>query len=196
LPGWFHGDKDTENQKRQVVRIYYVIEFSKAPFVGISHPAIERARQEARVSLAGATLRRLSLEAKTRPPRVFTGRIGNRRGWRKMPLVLPNGAVGTLIMALRGFAAVAWHDPFSIQPNRIDYFRTSELVRFKSPAAVLLGSRKKGVIEKPSKKKARAARSNGCCPPRVGSRPRGRPQKRAVALFAQQGDVSGAIDRG
>ena len=154
-----------------------MIEFNETPFLGITDPAFERARREAEVSLAGATLRRLRAEAQDRPPRVYTGRVGNRRGWRKMPLILPNGAVGTLICALRGFAAVAWHDPFALQSNRIDYFRVSELVRFRTPAAVLLGSRKRGVTEKRSKKKARAARSNGRCPVRPGSRRRGRPRK-------------------
>lgn len=171
---------------RNLQRSYGMIEFDEAPFLGTADPAIERARQAARVSLAGEALGRLRVEAKTRPPRVFTGRIGSSRGWRNMPVVLLNGSVGTLIAAFRGWAAVAWHDPFRIQPNRIDYFLVSELQRFKSPAAVMLGSRKKGVVEKPSEKKARTARSNGRCPPRPGSRPRGRPRQQGPELSVDQ----------
>jgi hypothetical protein len=171
-----------------------MIEFDEAPFLGIADPAIERARQAARVSLAGEALGRLRSEARNRAPRVFTGRIGSRRGWRRMPVVLPNGSVGTLIAALRGFAAVAWHDPFRVQPDRIDYFRASEVERFKTPAAVLLGSGKKGVVEKPSEKKARAARSNGRCPPRPGSRPMGRPRRQPPSLSVNQ--TNGAFPGG
>jgi len=141
-----------------------------------TRPMMEASRRLAEISIAGESLAKLRQEAKHRPPRVYTGRVGRKRGWRGMPVILPRGQIGNLIMALRGIAVIAWNDPLNITPNRIGYFRVRDLLRFKTPAAVLLGSLKKGVTETPSLRKANAARCNGCAPPRPGNRPRGRPR--------------------
>ena len=140
--------------------------------------AFAQGQKRAEIAVAAATLARLRGQARSR--KVFTGQIGPKRGWRSMLLVLPNGHVGRLICAWRGFAAVGWHDPFSVQPDRIDYFRVSELVRFKNPAAILIGSLKRGAVEQRTERKRRSCRRNGSCPPRAGSRQRGRPAKPSV----------------
>jgi hypothetical protein len=57
-----------------------------------------------------------------------------------------------------------------------DVYEAAVIRRFKNPAAVLLGSRKRGIKERPSVTKASAARHNGNLPVRPGSRPRGRPK--------------------
>ena len=149
----------------------------------VLRPLTEAALREAEVYLAASQLRKLRQGAKNRAPRVYTGRVGRRRAWRGMPVILPEGQIGSLILALRGLAVVSWVDPFSVTANRIGCFHVADLTQFRTPAAVLLGSRKKGVKEKPSVKKSRAARTNGCAPPRPGSRPRGRP--RATPLDRQ-----------
>lgn len=93
--------------------------------------------------------------------------------------VVVNGQVAELLFAKRGAAAIRWRDELSLRPEQYGACRTTELRPFKNPAAVLFGSLKRGVRERPSAKKARAARCNGSRPPRAGSRPRGRPRKAA-----------------
>jgi hypothetical protein len=146
--------------------------------------AFAEAQKRAEIGIAAAALARLRGPERSR--KVFTGQIGPKRGWRGMPLVLPNGHVGRLICAWRGFAAVGWHDLFSVQPDRIDYFRVSELVRFKNPAAILIGSLKRGAVEQRTERKRRSCRRNGSCPPRAGSRPRGRPAKLSAFSSGEQ----------
>src|SRR5208282_3107264 len=128
------------------------------------------------ISLAGAQLARLRWEGTPRRNRVYTGRVNGRRGWRGMWVILLNGCVGELLFAKRGAAAIRWRDEFSLRPDQYGACNANELKPFKSPAAVMLGSRKSGVKERPSAKKARSARLNGPRPPRPGSRPRGRPR--------------------
>ncbi len=53
----------------------------------------------------------------------------------------------------------------------------SEVVRIKNPAAMLLGKLKAGKVERKSLLKLQSARANARRPPRLGSRPRGRPRK-------------------
>jgi hypothetical protein len=67
-------------------------------------------------------------------------------------------------------------DNLAVNPNRVAACRTEELRQYRLPAAVLLGSLKRGAKERQSIKKARAARLNGFAPPQPGSRPRGRPR--------------------
>lgn len=142
----------------------------------IARPVMDAAQREADVYMAASHLRKLRQEAQNRAPRVYTGRIDRKRGWRGLPVIVPGGKLGNLILAKRGIAVVSWTDPFSVRANRIGYFHVTDLVRFKTPAAVLLGSLKRGAKEQPSARKAKAARINGSCLPRPGSRPRGRPR--------------------
>jgi hypothetical protein len=148
-------------------------------------PQIKATKQRVEVSVAATQLRKLRCDAKARRrQRVYTGRVGRRRAWRGMKVILPDGHIGELLLARRGAALVRWRDEFSISPDKMGGCRTDELRPFKLPSAVLLGSRKKGVVEKPSERKAMAVRLNGSCPPRPGSRPRGRPRSIKVSELA------------
>jgi len=138
-------------------------------------------QRKADISLAASQLAMLGHEAKTRQPRVYTGRVFARRAWRGMQVVLPNGRVGALYRALRGLAVVAWREDFALRPDQYVAIDVGDLHRFKFPAAAILGSGKRGVRERPSKRKADAARINGSAPPRPGSRPRGRPRNHYAA---------------
>jgi hypothetical protein len=138
-------------------------------------PLLASVQKQADISYAATELSKLSQEAKTRPQRVFTGRVFDHRAWRGMPVVLPNGQIGILHKAVRGAAVVTWRDEFALRPEQHVALDVSELKPFKYPAAVILGASKRGIKERPSTRKARAARNNGRCPVRPGRRPRGRP---------------------
>jgi hypothetical protein len=133
----------------------------------------------AQVAQAAQNLARLP----RRPKRRWSGWIGSARSYRNMPIRLsggrevyafgvmhgrivftaqPDGAVG----AVQGLG-----DVWGVVPAHL-----VEVV--KNPAAVLLGSLKRGVREAPSATKASAARANGCKPCRAG-RKRGRPRRSA-----------------
>jgi len=143
----------------------------------------EAAQRKAEVSLAGSALRHLRMGQQQRTPKKWTGRIGNgHRGFVGQTVVLPDRTLGRLLAARRGWAAVAWADPFAVRSRRISYTEAASLQPFRHPAAVTLGARKRGVVERTSVKKARAARRNGKRPPRPGSRPRGRPRKAAESV--------------
>lgn len=143
------------------------------------------AQERADLSLAAAQLAMLRHAARTRPPRVYTGRVFGKRAWRGMKVVLPNGRVGALYRATRGAAVVAWRDEFSLRPDQHVALDTTALGRFKLPAAAILGRAKLGVRERPSLRKGRAARVNGSAPPRPGSRPRGRPRRTGISKTGQ-----------
>lgn len=145
---------------------------------------VANAQRQADVSIAASILAKLRNESKNRPRRIYTGRVGDRRAWRKMRVVLPDGKVGDLIMALRDLAFVTWRDEFALRPDQYGVFRTDELRRFKLPAAAILGAAKRGSKERVSERKARTSRLNGCRLPRPGSRPRGRPRSSPDALRA------------
>jgi len=134
------------------------------------------AQQEADISLAGTQLAKLRQQGAKRQTRLFTGRVFGRRGWRGMQVILPNGRIGTLFRARRGAALVSWRDEFALRPDQYAALSTADLKPFKHAAAMLLGAAKRGVRERKSLQKARAARINGAAPPRPGSRPRGRPR--------------------
>lgn len=57
--------------------------------------------------MAAGQLRKLSQEAKKRAPRVYTGRVGRKRGRRGTLVLLPDRSIGNLIMASRGIAVVS-----------------------------------------------------------------------------------------
>lgn len=138
------------------------------------------AQQRADISVAAGQLARLSHEARTRPPRVYTGRVFGKRAWRGMKVLLPNGLIGQLYRAVRQVATVTWRDELSLRPDQQGVLNIAELRKFRHPAARLIGSLKRGVRERPSPRKVRAARTNGSAPPRPGSRRRGRPGRREV----------------
>jgi hypothetical protein len=149
-------------------------------------PSCDAARQCAEVSMAGVGLRRLRSQA--RVARRFTGRIAHgRRGYVGQTVVLPDGSLGRLLAARRGWTAIAHFNPTSVRMRRVSYFPAIAVQPFKNPSAVALGRAKRGVRETKSARKARAARINGAAPQRPGSRPRGRP--RNCAPGARFGDV-------
>lgn len=144
-------------------------------------------QREADLSLAAAQLAERKHQSKTRPPKIFTGRVfDGHRSWRGQRVVLPTGHLGVLYRALRGAAIVNWRDEFALRPDRHVVLGTGELTPFKLPAATILGHAKRGVREAKSARKARAARANGAAPPRLGSRPRGRPRKQAPPSSVNQ----------
>ncbi len=138
---------------------------------------VDAARQEAEISMAGAALRQLRTKRQQPATTKWTGRIGHgRRGFVGQAVVLPDRTLAKLLSARRGWAAVAWVDPFAVRSRRMGCIEAAVVQPFRHPAAVALGVRKKGVVERPSARKAEAARKNGRCPVRRGSRPRGRPR--------------------
>ena len=148
-------------------------------------PLFEATKHQIEVSLAGAQLAKLRRDAKARRrQRIYTGVVGRRRAWRHMQVVLADGRIAELLVARRGAAMVAWQDDFAIKPERVGGCRTDDLRRYKVPAAVILGGLKKGRKERPSAKKGRCARGNGCRPVRPGSRPRGRPRAQPAAQLS------------
>lgn len=110
----------------------------------------------------------------------WSGYVNGQRVWRGREIELPDGRRAFVYGALRG--TVAW----SLQPVGALYCpdgphgfgatRQELIILVRNAHAQLLGRRKRGVRERPSKAKAAAARINGRMPPRSGSRPRGRPR--------------------
>ncbi|HEY6180863.1 MAG TPA: hypothetical protein VIW67_01390, partial [Terriglobales bacterium] len=92
-------------------------------------------------------------------------------------MVDPDNRVVVLKAAIRNEVAVMWQDPRQIDPVQFALFRADQVRVLKSPAAVLLGSLKRGIKEQPSEKKRLACRRNGLRPCKPGRR-RGRPKKR------------------
>jgi hypothetical protein len=124
-------------------------------------------------SEAGRTLAKLPRHQ----PRKWTGFLHGRRAWRGMPLVLANGEMVRLYWTSRGRVLLEDANDLPHLPWLLRVARSEADVQiYRHRAAVLLGSRKAGVKEKPSALKQAAARLNGCRPVRVGNRPRGRPR--------------------
>jgi hypothetical protein len=126
-----------------------------------------------RISDAARQLRSMALHPKLR----YTGRIGTKRVRVCQRVELPGGEVGFVVRAFRGRVLVGIdEDPDDASLSSFRLLPEREVGLHKNAAAVLLGRRKLGKTELPSIKKARSARRNGCCPARLGSRPRGRPR--------------------
>jgi len=101
--------------------------------------------------------------------------------WRDRPILLPDGRKAYTFGIRR--SRIVW----TLDAGRLlgfwdsdDVWRwgvlpVEEVRVYKDPAAVLLGSCKRGVLERPSKRKKAACRHNGRMPVRPGRRPRGRP---------------------
>jgi hypothetical protein len=108
-------------------------------------------------------------------PRRWTGYLADgSRAWFGQRVLLPNGTVGYICAVLRGQVVARWDDPKCLLGVRFGLFKTPDVQRLRHPAAVLMGKSKAGITERPSERKAAAARINGRMPTRPGRR-RGRP---------------------
>jgi len=142
-------------------------------------PLAASIQREADIRFAAAELARLPRRVKAQ--RVYTGRVFGKRAWRTMNVVLPDGRIGELHRVVRGIAIVSWHDRLSLRPTQYGALEIAELRKLRHPAAILMGGLKLGITERASPKKAEAARRNGRCSVRPGSRPRGRPRNHQAA---------------
>jgi len=141
--------------------------------------AVEALPFDQQVTEAAASLATLKANYKQRRrDRRYTGVIDGRRRPVGQLVKLPTGQIAKLLGVIRGRAFVTWDDPQTIEGSRVAMAAARNLTILKNPAAVLLGSRKRGAKERPSTKKAASCRRNGCCPVRPGSRPRGRSSQR------------------
>ena len=115
-------------------------------------------------------------------PRKLTGRLHGQRCWRGRLLALPDGEVAPLYWCCRGRVLLAGYRDDPLVDENTEFVRhllwavrrEKDVRLYKRPEAVLLGSGKAGVKERPSLRKQEAARRNGAKPARRG--PRGRPK--------------------
>jgi len=160
----------------------------KALFVGCSYGCmgntfdlklllnVEHLDHEERVHEAAAVLGSMKAGFRQRrATRRYTGIVDGRRRAVGQLLKLPNGHVVKLLAASRGRAFVTWEDLTCIHSTQLAEVDASLLRSNKHPAAVLLGTMKKGKKERRSRRKASSARRNGSRPCRPG-RKRGRPR--------------------
>jgi hypothetical protein len=126
---------------------------------------------ENEISLAAAALRKT-------PPRTgaWCGWLGGYHLRKGDKVILPDGRVGIVYGAARG-KIIVWKERIDPGAWPADVYDASDIQRFKNPAAVVLGSCKRGIKERPSEIKASTARQNGKCPVRPGNRKRGRPKR-------------------
>jgi len=87
-------------------------------------------------------------------------------------------------MVRRGWVYIVLPDAPEFQGRFFDRYRSEDVQIFRSPEAALLGRRKRGKKERPSKRKAKAARANGCKPCQFGRR-RGRPLNKPAQPIAR-----------
>ena len=125
------------------------------------------------VHLSAVALARLP----RKPKRKWSGWIDDRnRIWRGRHIVTPEGDVMGAAIAHRG-RVLAYHladeVPHGVRPFRA--LTVDQVQLWRNPAAIVLGSRKAGVRERPSAVKQATARRNGAMPCRPGKR-RGRPR--------------------
>lgn len=111
------------------------------------------------------------------PPKKWTGYLHGQRCWVGRRVMMADGMRGALLSARRGRATVFTDNRRHLAESRVRELHEQELVLLKLPSAVLLGSLKRGVKERPSERKSAVCRRNGACAVRPGSRPRGRPRK-------------------
>jgi hypothetical protein len=144
---------------------------------------VQEAQEQVTLSRAGEQLRKLRTMAKG-GVKTYTGYLpGRRRAWVGQRIVLPGKIIGTVIAVLRGLCAAAWSDPFNFPTSRVSVVATSLVEPYREPCAVVMGGRKRGTKEKPSERKRKSCRKNGCRPARRGRR-RGRPRN-PVAVRAR-----------
>ncbi len=110
----------------------------------------------------------------------WTGWLHGQHCWRERLVVLPGGEVAPLIWCSRGRVLLRNVNDLPVAEWLIwGARRAQEVTLFRHPAAVALGRMKRGVREKKSEAKTRAARANGFKPARNGRR-RGRPPRSAA----------------
>jgi len=110
--------------------------------------------------------------------RVWTGFIQGKRCWKGRTVILPDGNVGRIKSVRRGNAIVLVTEQKESVKTTIDKsFPAVSLRIWKDPAAVALGRRKRGRIERKSPKKLLSCQLNAAKPTRFGSKRRGRPRK-------------------
>jgi len=131
----------------------------------------ERSATSAEISRAASAL--AQMPRKRRP---WTGWLHGQRLRRMTPVVVPGGEVMPAYFVRRGKVYVLLPDEPRFAGRAFERFDQKEVKIYQSPDARLLGALKRGRREKPSLQKALAARNNGSKPPKVGSRPRGRPR--------------------
>lgn len=156
-----------------------------APAPALVHPDTVRAPQVPAPGLAQRVMLRIALLqcgaqlARWRwlPPKKWTGYLHGERCWVGQRVLMTDGMRGALLSARRGKATVFADSRRYLAESRVRELREQEVALLKLPQAVLLGSRKRGVKERHSERKAEACRRNGACPVRPDSRPRGRPRK-------------------
>ena len=133
-------------------------------------------------SQAGQVLairRRLAARRHGPDDRKWTGFVfGRKRSWVGQKVVLPDQSVGWIKQAQAGVVCVRTTVTDPLDGAVHDYLEATALKPYRLPEAVLLGSLKRGKLERKSAAKAAASRRNGTMPSKPGSRPRGRPRKR------------------
>ena len=120
-------------------------------------------------------------------PREYTGWLHGQHCWRGRLLILPDNTVVPLFWCNRGRVltnCAGFELPDDSDLARFNFMRRwalheADVKLYKHPAAVTLGSLKRGVRERPSAAKSNSARANGCQPCRPGKR-RGRPRRDAA----------------
>ena len=137
-------------------------------------------------SRAGRTLAiRRRVVHQGRDLRRWTGVVFNgKRAWVGLPVVLPDGSPAWIKKAQAGWVCVRTTAIDPVDGPIHDYLKATALRPYRSPEATLLGSLKRGKIEKKSAAKAAASRRNGAMPVRPGRRPRGRPRMNKQAPSA------------
>ena len=123
----------------------------------------------------------------------WTGWLHRQHFWCGRFLLLPDGEIAPLLWANRGRVLLLNYRDLEFNDYLLWARRQEKEVRlYRHPEAVLLGSQKLGVKERRSASKAAAARRNGGLPPRLGSKPRGRPRRNA-SLDAEASGVRGVV---
>jgi len=144
----------------------------------LARPLAEKTESAADpAQIAGAARWLAKRRNKNQPPKKWTGWLRRQHCWRERLVVLPDGEIAPLMWASRGHVLLRNYRDMEFSDYLLWASRREHEVRlYKSPEAVLLGSLKKGVIERFSKRKVEIARVNGCKPCRTGKK-RGRPAK-------------------
>jgi hypothetical protein len=124
--------------------------------------------------------RKVFFKGRRRVKRAWTGFVAGQRCWRGRLVVLPDGQLATLMQAQRGWTYVRTNQVAPDGHFIHDYLPATSLRLYKLPAAVRLGRRKGWKTEKKSQAKAATCKINGSCPPRPGSRRRGRPRRNGM----------------
>ena len=128
---------------------------------------------------------RLLAKLPRRRQRRWTGWLHGQHFWRGRRVVLPNGEVTGVCWTSRGRVLLTDANDLPYRSWVLRVARRERDIRlYRHPAAVKLGSLKRGRQERPSTLKAASARRNGAMPCRPGRR-RGRPPKLALVSVAR-----------